>query len=89
MPLTTAMDAAAAIDTVRAQRAAASHALRELELYRQLEPRAECLADWAGPASVGYATDLAAVLSLLSGARATLRDAVDDLSHVLAEVVDD
>ena len=85
----TGMDAAAAIDAVRAQRAAASRALHELELYRQLEPRGECLADWAGPASEGYDGDLAAVLSLLSGVRSTLHDAVDGLSRVLAEVIDD
>jgi hypothetical protein len=89
MPLTTGLDAAAAIDAVRTQRAAASRALLELELYHRLEPRGECLADWAGPASAGYDSDLAALRSLLAGVRSTLRDAVDGLSRVLAEVGDD
>lgn len=85
MTFTTTADAAAALDAIRSQRAAASATLDHLELYRQLEPRAECRAEWTDAASVAYETDLNALLMRLAGVRAALRDGIDDLWVVIGE----
>lgn len=89
MTFTPTTDAASALDAIRSQRAAASATLDHLELYRQLEPRAECRADWTGVANVAYETDLNALLLRLSAVRRTLRDAIDDLWVVIGEAGSD
>lgn len=89
MTLTSPTDAATALAAVRAQRAAASLILEVLDQYRRYQPRGECLPDWAGPASVGYSTDLVSLLMLLGEVRSGLTDAVDDLWIVIGEAGDD
>lgn len=89
MPPPLSPDAAVALDAVRAQRAAAVRALHELDLYRQLEPKGECLTEWTGPSSRAYESDLAAVLSSLSGVRFDVAGAIDDLWRVVREHGDD
>jgi hypothetical protein len=89
MSLITATDAAAALEAVRAQRAAASHSLEVLEAICGMAPRGECLPDWAGASNAAYLGDLAELLSSLATVRAALRDAVDDLWVVIGEAGDD
>ena len=89
MPLTTAPDAAAALDAIRTQHAAAVHALDDLRLYERLYPRGECLADWAGPAHEAYQGGLAPLLARLAAVRTGLSDAIDELVVVIAQAGDD
>jgi len=89
MSLITATDAAAALEAVRAQRAAASHSLEVLAAICGMAPRGECLPDWAGASNAAYLGDLAELLSSLATVRAALRDAVDDLWVVIGEAGDD
>ena len=89
MAWSTLTDPATALDAIRSQRAAASSALHELELYRQLEPRGECLADWVGGSSLAYSADLAAVLAMLAEVRSVLSDAIDTLWIAIGEASDD
>jgi len=79
---------AAAVDAIRSQRAAASRVLDELELFRQLEPRGECLAEWTGFASAEYSADLAGVLAMLAEVRSVLAGAIDDLWIAIGEAGD-
>lgn len=59
--------------------------LDQLDLYRQLEPRGECRAEWTGAAGEAYASDLNALLLRLADVRSRLRDAIDDLWVVIGE----
>lgn len=85
MTFTSTTDAAAALDAIRSQRAAAEAALGQLEHLQQLMPRGECVVGWSGAASDAFRTDLDELRARLGAVRAAVAGAIDDLWVVIGQ----